>query len=141
MSFASYGSGAGGTMTNLNDFLFDPHSVRPWTFTDEGVCYEGAITTTPYVCQRLNRNGVPERTSEGDQRWALWTTVTTGGEHRGFCIQDNTIARGFGGRAVERNLRRWADQWKVGGTLTISWNRAEDGTRMYRNRYTPPSGQ
>jgi hypothetical protein len=128
-------------MTHLDDFLFDPHTLRPWTFPEEGTRYEAAIATTPYVSRRLNQNDAPAQTSEGNPRWALWLTVTTGGEIRGFCIQENTIARGFNGRAVERNLRRWADEWRVGGTLTISWSRAQDGTRVYSNRYTPPPGK
>jgi hypothetical protein len=126
------------TLTDLTDFWFDPHNTTPWSFPEENVHYVGTIKTTPYVSRRLNQHGAPERTPEGQPRWALWTTVSTEGEDRGLRIQRNARARGFDGRATEANLRRWAEMWEVGGTIDVCWTRAPDGSRSYQCRYTAP---
>jgi hypothetical protein len=64
--------------------------------------------------------------------------VKTDDGDRKFCVDNNPIARAFNGRAVEKNLRRWADQWKVGGRLRISWTRDDRGKRIYRGQYKEP---
>ncbi|MGW5748093.1 hypothetical protein [Amycolatopsis sp. NPDC003861] len=125
-------------MGALTDFFFDPHYLQPWKQSEAGVTYEGVILTTPCVSWRLDSNYVPCRTPEGDRRWALWLAVTTDDGDRGFCIASNSIARAFDGRATERNLRRWADLWKVGGRLSLSWRAGENGERVYRGRYESP---
>jgi len=67
-------------------------------------------------------------------------SVETEDGYRGFCIDNNQLAKAFNGRATERNLRRWAEQWQVGGRLTIRWARANSGTRQYKGRYDAPAG-
>lgn len=122
----------------LAEFLFDPHDQSPWKFPEPGVQYTGTIITTPYVVVRLDHNGNPQYTPEGAPRWALWASVDTGKESRGFCIDTNQIAKAFGGRATEHNLRRWAAIWQVGGQICLSWTPDDSGRRVYRGRYTPP---
>jgi hypothetical protein len=114
----------------------DPHGHRPWKFPEEGVSYEGVIVSAPYVQWRLDKNGRAERTREGDNRWALWLTVETEDGLRGFCIDNNQLAKAFDGRATERNLSRWAASWQVGGRLTLRWN---SSPRKYRGRYDAPA--
>ncbi|MCP2317927.1 hypothetical protein APR12_003280 [Nocardia amikacinitolerans] len=125
-------------MVSVIDILFDPHSEPPWKFPEPGIQYTGTIVTTPYVARRLDRNGNPQCTPDGTPRWSLWTSVdTTDGTH-GFCIDNNQVAKAFNGRAGERNLRRWAAEWQIGGQLHLSWTPDGHGRRIYRGRYTPP---
>jgi hypothetical protein len=119
-------------------FSDDPYTFKRWKFPDPSVEYEGVISTTPTVRHRLNRTGNPQRTPEGACRFCLLMGVKTDDGDRKFCVDNNAIARAFNGRAVENNLRRWADQWKVGGRLRISWTRSVQGERVYCGRYTPP---
>ena len=123
----------------MDDFFNDPHDRKPWKFPQEDTCYVGVIKKAPYVVRRLNRNGQPATTPEGTELWALWTTVETIDGLRGFCIEDNALAKAFDGRASERNLSRWASKWEMGGRLTIQWTRADDGAKTYRGRYDPPA--
>jgi hypothetical protein len=88
---------------------------------------------------RLDRNGNPEVTPEGRHLWALWLPVETADGLRGFCLQDNSLAKAFNGRASERNLRRWASEWQKGGRLTIRWAKDDSGARRYRGRYDAPA--
>jgi hypothetical protein len=125
---------------NHDEFLLNPLDLKPWKFPNPGVEYNGVIVTTPQVCYRVDRNGNPRWTPEGEDRWCLWVSVKTDDDnYRGFCIDNNAIARAFNGRANEKNLRRWASQWKKGGRLRISWTlNASQGKRTYRGRYTSP---
>lgn len=127
-------------MDEVTDILFDPHGAPPWKFPELGTWYVGTIVTTPYVVSRLDHNGSLLRTSDGAPRCALWTCVDTADGHRGFCIDSNPAAKAFNGRAGEKNLRRWADEWQVGGQLQLSWTRDDRGRRVYRGRYTRPAG-
>lgn len=58
----------------------------------------------------------------------------------GFCIQTNQMAKAFGGNATERNLKRWAERWKIGGHLTIRWTKDDSGVKVYEGRYVGPAG-
>jgi len=125
-------------MLSISDVLLDPHGFKPWQFPDPETVYSGIIVTAPAVCYRLNENGVPQRTPEGVHRWALWLSVKTDDDYRGFCIDRNPIARAFNGNATERNLRRLAERWRVSGVLQLSWTRDGGGKRVYRGRYMAP---
>lgn len=121
--------------------LPSPQSLRPWKFPNSSVVYKGTIFTTPVVGWRLDNHGNPSWTSEGARRWSLWMSVETDDGYRGFRINNNSIARAFNGRASERNLRRWADQWKVGDRLQISWTwSSPEGRRYHGRRYSGARG-
>lgn len=126
-------------LTNENDIddllLPDPYILKPWEFPNPGVVYKGTIFTTPKVNYRVNGNGNPLWTSERARRWSLRMGVKTDDGNRAFWIENNSIARAFNGRATEKNLRRWADQWKIGDCLQISWTRDSQGERLYRGRH------
>ena len=125
-------------VSDVFSILRDPHTLRPWTFPDPETVYRGVIATRPYVCYRMDKNDVPQRTSEGKHRWALWTAVQTADtEYRGFRVADNRLARAFNCRAGESSLRRLATQWQIGGEIELCWTRDDRGRRSYRGRYSP----
>jgi hypothetical protein len=103
------------------------------------VPHAGTIKTNPLVAMRLDKHGRPEVAPGARQLWTLWLTVETTDGLRGFCLQDNSLAKAFNGRASERNLRRWASEWQKGGRLTIWWTRDDSGARQYRGRYDAPA--
>jgi hypothetical protein len=123
---------------NFDNFFLDPHTLKPWKFPNSSVEHEGVIVTTPEVLYRMDKNRNPQWIREGVRRWCLWVSVKTDDDYHGFCIDKNVLARAFNGRSNEENLRRWADQWKVGGRLQISWTEDVRGERTYHGRYTPP---